>query len=139
MAVYPATMSLVLSLLVAAPIILIVCGQSSDQPYMLGVANRAQGSNSVNLQCKNHVGVQVPGASFYRNSQQITNSSCLTAYPTGISSELNLTLVSQECDGYFSCGVNGTLSEPKPLYGKLNYRIKLQDKATECSIHTQLN
>ena len=42
------------------------------------------------------------------------------AYPTGSSSELRITLASQECDGYFSCGVNGTLSDPVALYGKPN-------------------
>ena len=121
MAVYPATtMSLLLHLLVAAPIILIVCGQRP--PYNVTFKNRADGSNDLTLRCiSNEFGVEVPGAIFYRNSQQITNSSCLTAYPTGSSSELRITLASQECDGYLSCGVNGTLSEPVGLYGKHNY------------------
>ena len=118
MAVYPATMSLLLRLLVAAPIISIVCGQSSP-PYH-SITNRAGGSNDLILRCTDQFGVQVPGAIFYRNSQQITNSSCLMAYPTGSSSELRITLVSQECDGYFSCGVNGILSDPVALYGKPN-------------------
>ena len=124
-------MSLLLRLLVAASVICIVCGQIS-LPYNVTFNNRADDSNSLTLRCIDQFGVEVPGAIFYRNSQQITNSSCLTAYPTGSSSVLNLTLVSQECDGYFSCGVNGTLSEPKPLYGKLNYRVRLQSAA---SIH----
>ena len=118
MAVYPATMSLVLHLLVAAPIIFIVCGQRP--PYSITFKNRADGSNDLTLRCVDQFGVQVLGASFYRNSQQITNSSCLMAYPTGSSSELRITLASQECDGYFSCGVNGTLSDPVALYGKPN-------------------
>ena len=122
MAVYPATtMSLLLHLLVAAPIILIVCGQISP-PYSVKFKNRADDSNNLTLRCiSNEFGVGVPGASFYRNSQQITNSSCLMAYPTGSSSELRITLASQECDGHLSCGVNGTLSEPVGLYGKHNY------------------
>ena len=112
-------MSLLLHLLVAAPIILIVCGQISP-PYSVTFKNRVDGSNDLTLGCIDQFGVQVPGASFYRNSQQITNSSCLMAYPTGSSSELRITLASQECDGYFSCGVNGTLSDPVALYGKPN-------------------
>ena len=87
-------------------------------PYT-AITNRAPRSNNITLRCIGQFGVGVPGASFYRNGQVITNSSCLMAYPTGSSSVLNVTLDSQECDGYFSCGVNGTLSEPKPLYGKL--------------------
>ena len=88
-------------------------------PYTT-ITNRVEDSNNITLRCIGRFGVGVPGAIFYRNGQQITNSSCLMAYPTGISSVLNVTLDSQECDGYFSCGVNGTLSKPKPLYGKPN-------------------
>ena len=125
-----ATMSLLLRLLVAAPIICIVCGQISLPYNVTFNNNRAHNSNSLTLRCIERFGVEVPGAIFYRNSQQITNSSCLMAYPTDSTSELNVTLVSQECDGYFSCGVNGSLSEPKLLYGKLNYRIRLQSAAS---------
>ena len=113
-------MSLLLRLLVAAPIILIVCGQISP-PYSVTFKNRADDSNNLTLRCNDRFGAGVPGASFYCNSQPITNSSCLMAYPTGSSSELRITLVSQECDGYLSCGVNGTLSDPVALYGKHNY------------------
>ena len=115
----PCNMSLLLRLLVAAPIIFIVCGQISP-PYSVKFKNRADGSNDLTLRCNDQFGAGVPRAIFYRNSQQITNSSCLTAYPTGSSSELRITLVSQECDGYFSCGVNGSLSDPVALYGKPN-------------------
>uniref|UniRef100_A0A1X7VGJ7 Ig-like domain-containing protein n=1 Tax=Amphimedon queenslandica TaxID=400682 RepID=A0A1X7VGJ7_AMPQE len=44
------------------------------------------------------------------NGRDITNSSCLTAYPTSSSSELRVELQSQECDGFFSCGLGGILS-----------------------------
>ena len=90
-------------------------------PYNLAFTDPKPEINSVNLQCKDRFGVEVQGAIFHRNSQPITNSSCLTAYPTGSSSVLNVTLVSQECDGNFSCGLNGSLSEPKLLYGKPDY------------------
>ena len=103
-------------------------------PYTT-ITNRKDNSNNITLRCIGQFGIEVPGASFYRNSQPITNSSCLTAYPTGSSSVLNVTLASQECDGYFSCGVNGSLSEPKPLYGKLNYRVRLYRVQ---HFHTQL-
>ena len=124
-------MSLLLRLLVAAPIIFIVCGQSSP-PYH-SITNRADGSNDLILRCTDQFGVQIPGAIFYRNSQPITNSSCLMAYPTGSSSVLNVTLVSQECDGYFSCGINGTLSEPVALYGKPNRCKNLETVNHMCS------
>ena len=60
------------------------------------------------------------GASFYRNGQNITNSGCLTSYPTGTSNELRVELLSQECDGFFSCGLNEILSVSKELYSKLD-------------------
>ena len=118
--------------LVSALLLLLLKDVTCQSLPYTAITNRVEDSNSITLRCIGQFGVGVPGASFYRNGQQITNSSCLTAYPTGSSSVLNVTLASQECDGYFSCGVNGTLSEPVALYGKLSYRIRLQSTA---SIH----
>ncbi|XP_019849020.1 PREDICTED: uncharacterized protein LOC109580387 isoform X2 [Amphimedon queenslandica] len=83
---------------------------SQSTPYEIRFTSPAPGGNAITLQCSGTHGTPVAGASFYRNSQGITNSSCLTAYPTSGSSELRVELQSQECDGFFSCGLNGILS-----------------------------
>ena len=107
-----------LSLVSALLFLLLKDVTCQNLPYRT-ITNRNDGSNNITLRCIDQFGVEVPGAIFYRNGQQpITNSSCLMAYPTGSSSVLNVTLASQECDSYFSCGVNGILSKPEPLYGK---------------------
>ena len=91
---------------------------SQSTPYSIIFTNRADEGNTLTLQCKGDFGSDVMGASFYRNGQTITNSSCLTSYPTSTSSQLRIELLSQECDGFFSCGKDDILSNPAPLYGK---------------------
>uniref|UniRef100_A0A1X7VFW9 Ig-like domain-containing protein n=1 Tax=Amphimedon queenslandica TaxID=400682 RepID=A0A1X7VFW9_AMPQE len=89
---------------------------SQSTPYEIRFTSPAPGGNAITLQCSGKHGTQVAGASFYRNGQNIANSSCFTAYPTSSSSELRIELQSQECDGFFSCGLNGTLSIPAAFY-----------------------
>lgn len=90
---------------------------SQSTPYGIRFTSPSTDGNAITLQCSGTHGTQVTGASFYRNGQNITNSSCLTATPTGSSSELRIELQSQECDGFFSCGRDGILSVPTAFYG----------------------
>ena len=108
---------------------------SQSPPYSIRFTNRAAGGNTLTLQCKGDFGSDVTGASFYRNGQNITNSSCLTSYPTSNSSELRIELMSQECDGFFSCGKDDILSDPAPLYGKRKTTVSMLPRVARSLFH----